>query len=65
MMTWNHLTSILTNCTTIEALDEAPINVFDLGLKHNINETLGHHIYGWMFPLNPRGNGFYFKKKYL
>jgi hypothetical protein len=63
MMTWNHLVNILRNRTTIEALDEALVNnVFDLGIKENVNETLGHHIFGWILPLDPKGNGLHYKK---
>lgn len=63
MMTWNQAYNLCRNYTVIEALDESLYNAFDLGLKYNLNETLGHYLVGWILPLKPRGNGFEFKKK--
>lgn len=65
MMTWNQVKNMIGNYTVIESLDDPIVNVYDLGMKQNVNETLGHYMYGWILPLKPRGDGLSFKKKQL
>ena len=71
MMAWNQFLSVCTNMTTIErmtydsnyAFEDLIFNPYDLGIKHNLNESLGHWLVGWILPLGPRGYGSFFSKK--